>query len=184
MDLVILDRDGVINVESDEFIKSPEEWRAIPGSLDAIARLNRAGFRVVVATNQSGLKRRLFDIEGLNRIHEKMHRQLAEVGGRIEAILFCPCLAKDNCECFKPNPGMLIEIAARLQVPLRAVPVVGDSRRDLEAAHAVAARPILVRTGMGARTLSSGEDLGDVEVYDDLAAVADELLAERRQSNR
>lgn len=179
MDLVILDRDGVINQDSAEHIRSPEEWVPIPGSLDAIARLNRAGYRVVCATNQSGLKRRLFDIETLNRIHEAMHRQLAEVGGHVEAVFMCPCHPKDNCACFKPNPGMLQEIATRLRVSLDTVPYIGDKLSDVQAARAAGARPFLVKTGYGQDTIDRGEDLDDVAIYEDLAAAADVLIARR-----
>ena len=180
MDIVILDRDGVINHDSDRHVRSPDEWEAIPGSLDAIARLNRGGFRVVVASNQSGLRRKLFDIETLNAIHEKMHRQLAEVGGMIDAVFFCPCLPREQCDCRKPSPGMLVEISKRLRIGLDGVPCVGDSARDLEAARAVGARPMLVRTGKGMRTIESGDGVAeDVEIFDDLAAVADALIAAR-----
>ena len=179
MNLVILDRDGVINEDSTEFIKAPEDWVPIPGSLDAIARLNRAGFRVVVATNQSGIRRRLLDIGTLNRIHEVMHRQLAGVGGHVEAIFICPCHPKDDCSCFKPNPGMLLDIAARLRVSLETVPYIGDKLSDVEAARAAGARPILVKTGVGAKTLEENPDLGDVGVFENLAEVADSLIADR-----
>ncbi len=177
MKLVILDRDGVINHDSGAFVRTPEEWQPIPGGLDAIARLSRAGWRVVVATNQSGLRRRLFDIETLNRIHDKMHRQLAEVGGRVEAIFICPCLPTDDCDCFKPSPGMLHQISERLHAPLENVPFIGDKLGDLDAARAAGARPWLVRTGYGIRTLVEAESLKDVEVHDDLAAAVDALLA-------
>ena len=176
MNLVILDRDGVINEDSPRHIRSPEEWIPIPRSLDAIARLNRAGFRVVVATNQSGLPRRLFNIVTLNRIHETMHRQLAEVGGHIEAIFICPCLPKDNCACFKPNPGMLLDIATRLRLSLDDVYFVGDKIIDVEAARAAGARPVLVRTGYGRKTIEKNPDLSDVEIFDDLADAADALI--------
>lgn len=178
MGLVILDRDGVINEDSDEYIKSPEEWVAIPGSLEAIARLNQSGYRVVVASNQSGVARRLFDIEALNRIHEKMLLALAEVGGTIDALFFCPHKPSDRCRCRKPQPGMLLDIADRLRTPLDDVPVVGDSLRDLKAASAVSARPILVRTGKGADTEGTGKGLEGVEVYDDLAEVAEVLITD------
>lgn len=177
MKLVILDRDGVINEDSDEFIKSPAEWVPIPGSLDAIGRLSRAGFRVVVASNQSGLRRKLLDIETLNRIHDKMHRQLAEVGGRIDAILVCPCLPRENCACRKPGAGMLVALSERLHLPLANVPFIGDKASDIDAARAGGARPWLVRTGAGAETEASGLDLTDVKVFDDLAAAADALVA-------
>ena len=176
MELVILDRDGVINEDSPRHIRSPEEWIPIPGSLDAIARLNRAGFRVVVATNQSGLARKLFDIETLNRIHETMQRQLAEVGGHVDAIFICPCHPKDNCDCFKPNPGMLLDISERLRTPLDKVPFIGDKLIDIQAARAAGARPFLVKTGNGKKTLESRQNFDDVEVFDDLAQAADALI--------
>ena len=176
MKIVILDRDGVINYDSAAFIKSPNEWDPIPGSLEAIARLNRANFRVVLATNQSGIAKQVFDIEALNSIHALMHRQLAEVGGHIDAVFFCPCLTAADCECFKPRPGMLHEIAARLRIPLDDVPYVGDKRIDVEAARAAGAKPVLVRTGQGRETLRSGMNLDDVEVYDDLTSFVDTLV--------
>ena len=177
MHLVILDRDGVINQDSPEYIKSPAEWRPIPGSLEAIARLNRAGYRVVVATNQSGVGRGLFDVETLNAIHERMRSQLAELGGSVDAIFFCPHRPQDDCDCRKPKPGLLLEIAARLRVSLAGVPAIGDSYRDVEAALAAGARPILVRTGKGRRTLAErGHPIG-VPVYDDLAAAVSDLLS-------
>ena len=178
MRLVILDRDGVINHDSPEFIKSPAEWKPLPGSLEAIARLNRAGYRVVVVSNQSGLSRRVLDIEALNLVHEKMHRQVQEVGGAIDAIFFCPHGPRDACRCRKPKPGLLLDIANRLNLSLTGVPAVGDSARDLEAAQAVSARPMLVLTGNGRATLQSIEKRQQVEVYADLAAVADTLVAE------
>lgn len=175
MSLIILDRDGVINHDSDEFIKSPTEWEPIEGSLEAIARLNHAGFRVVVITNQSGISRGLLDVETLNRIHSKMHRMLAQVGGRIEAILFCPHGPEDDCQCRKPHNGAFVELQDRLRIRLDNVPAVGDSLRDIQAALVSGARPILVRTGKGERTLAEGIPDG-VEVYDDLAAVVSAML--------
>ena len=176
MKLVILDRDGVINEDSVAYIKKPNEWRAIPGSLDAIAQLNREGWRVVLATNQSGLSRKLFNISMLNHIHAELHRQLAEVGGKIEAIFICPCLPSSNCDCYKPNPGMLLDIAERLQISLKEVPFIGDSLRDIEAARNAGAQPWLVRTGNGRRTESELEHLDDVRIYDDLAMAVEALL--------
>ncbi len=176
MKLIILDRDGVINQDSDNFIKSPEEWIAIPGSLEAIARLNQAGYRVVVATNQSGVGRGLFDIEALHRIHEKLRCELTAAGGSIDAIFYCPHRPEDDCACRKPRPGLLLDIASRLQALLSGVPAVGDSLRDIQAAQAVGARPILVKTGKGQRTLDGQNDLGDVAVYEDLAATVETLL--------
>ena len=129
--LLILDRDGVINFDSDHFIKSPAEWKPIPGSIEAIARLNQNGFRVVVATNQSGIGRGLFDMATLNAINDKMMEQVFRVGGRIDAIFFCPCTAEQNCHCRKPDTGMFEEIAVRYQMGLNGVPSIGDSQRDL-----------------------------------------------------
>ncbi len=177
MKLIILDRDGVINQDSEEFIKSPDEWQTIPGSLEAIARLNQGGYRVVIATNQSGIGRGLLDIETLLRIHDKMRYELSEVGGTIDAIFFCPHRPQDRCNCRKPEPGMLLSIGARLRIPLEGVPVVGDSKRDLEAAETAGAHPILVRTGKGRETLEAPRDWSGISVYDDLAAVAEALLS-------
>lgn len=173
---VILDRDGVINFDSDQFIKSPEEWRAIPGSLNAIARLNQAGFRVVVASNQSGLGRGLFDMATLNAIHAKMHKQVAQAGGRIDAVFFCPHTADSKCNCRKPKPGLFMEIAARLNVDLKATPAVGDALRDIQAAQEVGARALLVRTGKGERTLAGGQLPQGVPVYADLDAAVSAIL--------
>jgi D-glycero-D-manno-heptose 1,7-bisphosphate phosphatase len=176
MNLIILDRDGVINEESDDYVKSPEEWVPIPGSLHAIARLSKAGYRVVVATNQSGVARGLFDMSTLQRIHDKMRRAAVAAGGRIEGVYFCPHGPDDGCECRKPKAGLLRDIAARFQTDLTGVPAVGDSLRDVQAAQAVGARPILVRTGKGEAAASAGVGLTGVEVCADLAAVADSLL--------
>lgn len=172
MKLIILDRDGVINYDSEQFIKNPEEWRPIPGSLEAIARLNQAGYRVVVATNQSGIGRGLFDMPMLNAIHDKMHKSLALVGGRIDAIFFCPHTNDAQCDCRKPKSGMLEEIAARYGVSLADVPAVGDSLRDLEAATRVGAVPYLVLTGKGELTQAKGGLPKNTLVFPDLAAVA------------
>jgi D-glycero-D-manno-heptose 1,7-bisphosphate phosphatase len=174
--LIILDRDGVINQDSDEYIKSPEEFIPIPGSLEAIARLTQAGWRVVVATNQSGVARGYYDLATLQRIHDKLHRLLAGLGGQIEAIFYCPHGPDDNCDCRKPKPGLFRDIESRLQVSLQGTPAVGDSLRDLEAAVAVGAEPILVRTGKGERTLAKGKGLEGVPVFPDLAAAVDSLL--------
>jgi D-glycero-D-manno-heptose 1,7-bisphosphate phosphatase len=175
--LVVLDRDGVINHDSDQFIKSPDEWRPIPGSLEAIARLNHAGFRVVVATNQSGIGRGLFDMGTLNAIHEKMHRALAQVGGRVDAIFFCPHTADSDCECRKPRAGLLMEAARRFHVDVKSVPCVGDSLRDLQAAEEVGAQPMLVLTGKGEKTLREGSFPKNTVIFPDLAFAASALLA-------
>lgn len=176
MRLVILDRDGVINEDSNEYIKCPAEWVPIPHSLEAITRLNQADYRVVVITNQSGIARGLLDIAALNRIHNKMHRLLAQMGGSIESILFCPHGPDDHCGCRKPLPGLMQELAKRLRIPLKGVPTIGDSLRDLQAAQALGAKPLLVRTGKGKRTAESTDLPSDIEIYDDLAAVVDALL--------
>jgi len=170
MKLVILDRDGVINHDSDSFIKSPEEWRPIPGSLEAIARLNHAGYQVVLATNQSGVGRGLFEVSTLNAIHDRMHRALAQIGGRIDAIFFCPHAQEAGCDCRKPRPGLLEEIARRFNVDLKGVPSIGDALRDLQASAAVGATPILVLTGKGEKTRAAGGLPEGTQVYDDLAA--------------
>lgn len=175
MSLIILDRDGVINHDSDDFIKSPAEWEPIEGSLEAIARLNYAGYKVVVITNQSGIARGLLDVETLNRIHSKMHRMLAQVGGKIEAIFFCPHGPDDKCDCRKPKDGAFRELASRLRLSLENIVAVGDSLRDIQAAQSAGAKPVLVRTGKGESTLKKGIPKG-VPVYDDLAAVVDALL--------
>lgn len=170
MKLIILDRDGVINYDSDQFIKSPEEWKPLPGSLEAIARLTQAGYRVVVATNQSGVARGLFDMTTLNAIHEKMHKACAQAGGRIDAVFFCPHAAESNCECRKPKSGMIQEIAERYGMDLADVPSVGDSLRDLEASARLGAQPVLVLTGKGQKTQAKGGLPEGTLVYPDLAA--------------
>ena len=178
MKLVILDRDGVINEDSREFIKTPEEWRALPGSVEAIAELTAGGFTVAVATNQSGLARGLLDETTLAAIHRKMVSAVMAAGGRIDAIHYCPHGPGDNCDCRKPRAGLLREIAARYDVDLHGVPAIGDSERDLEAARAVGARPLLVLTGRGRATLRALEGQHDLEVYDNLRAAARQLLTE------
>jgi D-glycero-D-manno-heptose 1,7-bisphosphate phosphatase len=175
--LIVLDRDGVINHDSAHFIKSPDEWRPIPGSLEAIARLNHAGYRVVVATNQSGIGRGLFDMATLNLIHEKMHKALALAGGRVDAVFFCPHTGDSDCECRKPKPGMLREIGQRFAIDLADVPVIGDSLRDLQAAEAVGAKPMLVLTGKGEKTLREGSFPKNTVIFPDLAFAASALLA-------
>ena len=175
--LIVLDRDGVINHDSPQFIKSPDEWRPIPGSLEAIARLNHAGFRVVIATNQSGIGRGLFDMATLNAIHEKMHRALALAGGRIDALFYCPHTADSHCDCRKPNPGMLKEIGVRFGVDMTGVPCVGDGLRDLQAAEGVGAQPMLVLTGKGEKTLREGNIPKNTVIFPDLAFAASALLS-------
>ncbi len=177
MKLIVLDRDGVINHDSAAYIKSPAEWRPIAGSLNAISRLNHAGFHVIVATNQSGVGRGLFDMVALNAIHDKMHKALAQAGARVDAVFFCPHAADDHCNCRKPKAGMFEDIAHRLNTNLTGVPVIGDSIRDLQAAAAVQAAPILVLTGNGKKTQRSGALPPATRVFADLSAAVDALVA-------
>jgi D-glycero-D-manno-heptose 1,7-bisphosphate phosphatase len=182
MKIVILDRDGVINQDSDQYIKSPDEWLPIEGSLNAIGRLSRAGYHIFIATNQSGLARGLFDIETLHAIHLKMLNEIQHRGGTIDAILFCPHGPDDHCDCRKPATGLYREIERRTGQSLEGVPVIGDSLRDLQAAIAVGARPILVRTGKGEQTLlDNAEAAKKFAVYDDLATAVNRLLIESDQ---
>lgn len=174
---MILDRDGVINVESDDHIKSVDEWQPLPGSLEAIARLNGVGWRTALATNQSGIARGLFDEAALAAIHEHINAELARLGGVLDPIVYSPDGPGVAAPRRKPRPGMLLEIAERLGVDLAGVPYVGDSARDIHAARAAGARPVLVLTGNGAQTVASGIELEDVDVFDDLADFADAWLA-------
>jgi D-glycero-D-manno-heptose 1,7-bisphosphate phosphatase len=174
--LVILDRDGVINEDSDLYIKSPEEWIPIRGSLEAIAKLNQAGYHIVVATNQSGVGRGLYDMDMLNAIHEKFHRLLAKVGGHVDAIFFCPHTDADHCNCRKPLPGMIEKISERYGIPVRGVPIVGDSIRDLVAGVAVGAEPHLVLTGKGEKARASGELPPYTAIHQDLMAFANHFI--------
>ena len=177
MKLVILDRDGVINHDSEQYIKSPDEWKPIAGSLEAIARFTQAGYQVVVATNQAGLGRGLFDMATLNAMHDKMHKAVNQLGGRIDAVFFCPHAPDAGCACRKPQPGMLLAIAERFNVALGGVPAIGDALRDLQAASAADARPILVLTGKGKQTLEAGGLPEGTEIHEDLAAAAMALTA-------
>jgi len=176
MKLIILDRDGVINFDSDQFIKNPEEWKPIPGSLQAIARLCQADYRVVVATNQSGVGRGLFDMHTLNAIHDKMHKAVALAGGRIDAIFYCPHTADANCHCRKPKPGMLNDIAARYNTNLQGVCVVGDSLRDLTSAAKAGAQPVLVLSGKGTKTQAVDGLPEGTLINPDLATVVASLV--------
>ena len=180
--LVILDRDGVINQDSDSFIRSPEEWHAIPGSLEAIARLCREDYRVIVITNQSGISRGYYSINTLNQIHQKMLEELNHLGGEISAIFFCPHSDSDNCGCRKPKPGMFEEFSQRMNQPLEEVYAVGDSLRDLQAAKTAGAKPVLVKTGKGNSTLEAMREKGimeDVPVFTDLNEFVDHHLSAR-----
>ena len=178
MNLIILDRDGVINQDSDEYIKSADEFIPIPGSLEAISRLNHAGFSVMVATNQSGIARGLYTIETLNTMHDKLRRLLSAFGGHIDGIFYCPHGPDDHCECRKPNTGLFLDIAQRSKCTLSEVYAVGDSLRDLQVAEAVGANPVLVKTGKGLRTLEHKDEIKHIPVYDDLSHFVDSLLAE------
>ena len=179
--LIILDRDGVINYDSDQYIKSPLEWRPIPGSLEAIARLHREGYKIIVASNQSGVARGLFSLETLNDIHIKMIAEVRRMGGEIDSIFFCPHGPDDGCNCRKPAPGLYEEIAERLQISLSGVYAIGDSERDLIAARAVFASPVLVLTGKGKKTQQNlDKDFSDVPVFDDLRAFTDALLYDKK----
>jgi D-glycero-D-manno-heptose 1,7-bisphosphate phosphatase len=174
--LIILDRDGVINFDQESFIKSPEEWVPIEGSLEAIARLNQADYRVVVATNQSGVARGLLDLDTLNAIHHKMHAAALASGAKIDAIFFCPHSAKENCDCRKPRTGMFQEIAKRYNVKLKGVPSIGDSLRDLQASYIAGCTPYLVLSGKGKTTMENGGLPPGTVIYPNLASVVDKLL--------
>ena len=177
--LVILDRDGVINRDSDAFIKNTAEWRPLPGAIEAIAALSGGGFTLAVATNQSGIARGLFNQGALDAMHHKMIELVDAAGGRINKTVICPHGPDDGCACRKPKPGLLEQLANHFETSLAGVPVIGDSLRDLEAAAAVDAKPILVRTGKGARTEAAlPERFANIAVYDDLAAAAHALLGE------
>ena len=177
MKLIILDRDGVINQDSDAFIKSVEEFIPLPGSLEAIARLKQAGFTVAIATNQSGIARGYFDEATLAAMHDKLAHLLDEQGGEIDYIAYCPHGPDDNCECRKPLPGLLNEISEHFDVDLAHVPMIGDSLRDIEAARSVGGNAILVKTGKGERTLANLAQINDIPVYADLAAAVEAILS-------
>ena len=178
MKLIILDRDGVINHDSDDYIKSPDEWQPIDGSLEAIARLNHAGYTVAIASNQSGLARGYFDIEVLAAMHKKMDELLAKIGGRIDAVFYCPHGPGDACHCRKPKPGMLLDIGQRFNVSLKQVIFVGDSIADINAANNAHAKAVLVRTGKGvkAEKILQSENKSPIPVYDDLASAVTAIL--------
>jgi D-glycero-D-manno-heptose 1,7-bisphosphate phosphatase len=178
MKLAILDRDGVINHDSESYIKGPDEWRPIPGSLEAIARLTHSGYRVVVCSNQSGVGRGLLDMATLNAINDKMYKALAPLGGRIDALFYCPHAAEANCACRKPKSGMFEDIAKRFNTSLAGVPSVGDSLRDIEASVQVGCQPMLVLTGKGRKTLSAGGLPETTQVFDDLTAAVRAIIAQ------
>ncbi len=180
MKLIIIDRDGVINYDSDVYIKSPEEWLPIPGSLEAIAELNRAGYQVVVATNQSGIARGLYDLNMLEKIHKKIADELAKLGGRIDEIFFCPHHPDENCECRKPKPGLLYRIQKKYAVNLKDIFFIGDSIRDIQAAQTAGCKPILVLTGNGKWFLKEYPELLTIPHFGDLAAAVRYILLQAR----
>lgn len=176
MALIILDRDGVINEDSDDYIKSPQEWQPIEGSLQAIGSLTKNGYQVVVATNQSGIGRKLFSIDDLNAIHMKMISHLSQYGGVIDAIFFCPHLPKDDCQYRKPNPGLYFEISERLRTPLNKVYCVGDKMTDVKAIQSAGGKPILVRTGKGQSEIDQGLVPEGIPIYDSLSSFVNEKI--------
>ena len=186
--VVVVDRDGTLNELRDDHVKTPEEWQAIPGALEAVARLHQAGWHVVVATNQSGLGRGLFDMSMLNAIHQKMNEELARSGGRVDAVFFCPHAPEDHCTCRKPLPGLFEDIAERMGVEPAEMYAVGDSLRDIQAARSAGCKTHLVLSGRSAGLDEAGlarlHDLvGEVGVHADLAAFAETLIAaDRRKS--
>lgn len=182
MKLIVLDRDGVINEDRKDGVRHPDDWQPIPGSLEAISRLTQAGFQIVVVTNQSGLARGLLELDTLMAIHRKMHDAVVAVGGHIDSIIFCPHSDADDCDCRKPRPGMLYQIDERLGVDLKSVYLVGDSLRDLQAAMAAGAMPILVRTGKGEMTLEHNKGLDHIPAFDSLSVFVDELLENLAES--
>ncbi len=180
--LVILDRDGVINHDSDDFVRTPDEWLPIDGSIEAIARLSGAGFTVAIATNQSGIGRKLLDKPALDAMHDKLRSLVKDAGGDVDRIVYCPHHPDDGCDCRKPAPGLYRKLSRQYGVPLDGVPIVGDSERDLVAARAVNGRPILVLTGNGENAATDMMRRGDaVETYADLDSVATQLISEIEQ---
>ena len=181
MSFIILDRDGVINYDSDEYIKSPDEWHPIPGSLEAIAQLNRVGFRVLVATNQSGVARGYYDLEMLQLIHEKFLRELASVGGYIDEIFFCPHHPDEGCDCRKPKPGMIQQMLQKYSFNLQQTFFIGDSYSDIEMARSVGCKPILVLTGKGQKTLEYHADkLSHVLSFPNLTQAVEYIVSQSR----
>lgn len=182
MPFVILDRDGVINFDSLEYIKSPDEWLPIPGSLEAIAHLNRHGFRVLVATNQSGVARGYYDIEMLDRIHEKLMRELAAVGGYVDEIFFCPHHPDEQCACRKPKSGLIEQIKTKYPINLTETFFIGDSLSDMQVAQTMGCLPILVRTGNGERVLAAHPELNEIPHFMDLAAAVDYVISQKMRT--
>jgi len=176
--LVVVDRDGVINYDRPDFVKTVDEWQPLPGSLEGLALLTQAGFTIAVASNQSGLGRGLFDLATLEAIHEKMRNAVEALGGRIELVAYCPHRPEEHCLCRKPLPGLMLTIADELSLPLAGAPCIGDSERDIIAAGRAGARPILVLTGNGEQALAALDESGGIEVFPDLLAAARALAEE------
>jgi len=175
--IIVLDRDGVINQDSDAYIKSPDEWIPVAGSIEAIAKLYHHGFRLFVITNQSGVARGYYGLETLHQIHRKMHDYVDRAGGKIEGILFCPHGPEDGCTCRKPKAGLFEQLQTTLNIPLDGVPAIGDSWRDIQAAQAVGALPILVKSGKGEQTMREhAAELDVMPVYQNLLQVVDEFI--------
>ena len=177
MKLIILDRDGVINEDSDDYIKSPDEWIPIAGSLEALGKLSQNGFKVIIITNQSGIGRKIFSIEMLNAIHKKMSINLAQYGGVIDGIFFCPCAPEENCNCRKPKSGLYNEVSDRLQISLENVFCVGDKITDIQAAQNARAKHILVKTGK--ENDDSGNIPKNIPIYDDLLSFVNKIITEK-----
>jgi len=174
--LIALDRDGVINYDSPDYVKSPEEWRAIPGSLEAITKLNQHGYKVVIATNQSGVARGYFDLDTLDKIHQKMLGQLKEVGGKIDAIFFCPHEPDDNCEYRKPKPGLLLQAADQFNIKPQEILMIGDSMRDILAAKNCGAKAIFIKTDHKMDSLLAAQK-EEVPIYNSLAEAVNAIIA-------
>lgn len=179
MTLIILDRDGVINQDSDDYIKSPDEWIPIPGSLEAIARLTQNNYQVVVVSNQSGIGRKLFTIDALNAIHIKMNTHLAQFGGVIDAIFFCPHTPRDDCSCRKPKPGLYNAVSERLRTSLNKIYCIGDKMTDIKAIESAGGKPVLVRTGKGQKEIDEGLVPAGIPIYDNLASFVDEIVTSK-----
>lgn len=179
--LVILGRDGILNVYREDHVTTPDEWQPVPGALEAVARLNHAGWHTVVATNQSGIGRGMIDMASVNAVHQRMMQRLAEVGGRLDAVFFCPHTPEDNCDCRKPKPGLMRQIALRYGIDLRTVPMVSDTLRDLQAARAAGCEPHLVRSGRAealtdAQVVAIVQQVPATEVHDGLGDFVDFIL--------
>lgn len=176
MAFIILDRDGVINFDSDFYIKTPDEWHPIPGSLEAIAKLNRLGYRVIIATNQSGVARKLYDLPMLEQIHEKLLRSVKEAGGEIEEIFFCPHHPDEKCPCRKPQTGMIVEIQKKYGMDLTETFFVGDSYTDMQAAISAGCKPLLVMTGNGKKTIEKYPETLSIRQFEDLADIVKKIF--------